>query len=78
MPPLGGAHALETTGAFHTVRELRGGGLLLEAAATLADYDDDRMRVVFHALAPVLPPGMPGRNPGRDDLRVVFQDTAEI
>ncbi|WP_405392521.1 DUF3396 domain-containing protein [Streptomyces sp. NBC_01102] len=75
---LGGAHALETTGAFHIVRKLRDGGLLLQATETLAGYDDDRMREVFRALAPVLPPGMPGRDPGRDDLRVVFEDARRV
>ncbi|MFJ4467913.1 hypothetical protein ACIP2X_10625 [Streptomyces sp. NPDC089424] len=71
---LGGARALRATGAFHAVRELRGGGLLLQACETLAGYDAHRVRAVFHALAPVLPPGMPVTDPARPGMRVVFED----
>ncbi|MET4922406.1 hypothetical protein P3L51_08590 [Streptomyces sp. PSRA5] len=75
---LGGARALEATGAFHAVRQLRGGGLLLQASETLAGYDEQRMYAVFRALAPVLPPGMPDRAPARPESRVVFEDAAEV
>ncbi|WP_405987000.1 hypothetical protein [Streptomyces sp. NBC_00872] len=75
---LGGAQALEATGAFHAVRELRGGGLLLQASDTLAGYDEQRTYAVFRALAPVLPPGMPDRHPARPDPRVVFEDAGEV
>jgi len=75
---LGGAQRLAATGAFHTVRELRGGGLLLQATETLAGYDDQAMYRVFRALAPVLPPGIPGADPARADLRVVFEDASGV
>ncbi|MFF1423200.1 hypothetical protein [Streptomyces sp. NPDC058280] len=73
---LGGARALEAT--FHAVRELPGGGLLLQATETLAGYDKHRMHAVFRALAPVLPPGMPDNAPARPDPRVVFEDAGEV
>ncbi|MEU9341671.1 hypothetical protein AB0D74_10665 [Streptomyces sp. NPDC048278] len=73
---LGGAQRLAATGAFHAVRELRGGGLLLQATETLAGYDDRAMREVFRVLAPVLPPGIPGDDPARPNLRVVFEDAS--
>ncbi|MCI3276574.1 hypothetical protein [Streptomyces cylindrosporus] len=75
---LGGALGLTATGAFHAVRELRCGGLLLQATETLAGYDDRAMRAVFHTLAPVLPPGIPQDDPARPDLRVVFEDASGI
>ncbi|MET7743253.1 hypothetical protein [Streptomyces sp. NPDC005385] len=75
---LGGTRRLSATGAFHAVRELRGGGLLLQATQTLADYDDRAMREVFRALAPVLPPGIPEHDPARPDLRVVFEDASGV
>ncbi|MEU0523910.1 hypothetical protein [Streptomyces niveus] len=75
---LGGARGLEATGAFHAVRELERGGLLLQATETLAGYDDRSMHAVFRALAPVLPPGMPGYRPTRPDPRVVFEDAAGV
>ncbi|WP_181804023.1 hypothetical protein [Streptomyces shenzhenensis] len=74
---LGEAWGLSATGAFHAVRELRGGGLLLQATETLAGYDDRAMRKVFHALAAVLPPGIPGEDPGRE-LRIVFEDASGV
>jgi hypothetical protein len=76
--PPGGASRIAATGAFHTVRELRGGGLLLQATETLAGYDDQAMREVFHALAPVLPPGIPEDDPARENLRVVFEDASGV
>ncbi|GGT13770.1 hypothetical protein [Streptomyces chromofuscus] len=75
---LGGASRLAATGAFHAVRELRGGGLLLQATETLAGYDDRAMREVFRALAPVLPPGIPQDDPAREHLRVVFEDASGV
>ncbi|MGW1721939.1 hypothetical protein ACWCQK_03255 [Streptomyces sp. NPDC002306] len=75
---LGGARALEATGAFHAVRALSGGGLLLQATETLAGYDEHALRAVFRALAPVLPPGMPDQDPARPAPRVVFEDAAEV
>ncbi|WP_046731611.1 hypothetical protein [Streptomyces humi] len=75
---LGGASHLSADGAFHAVRELRGGGLLLQATETLAGYDDRAMREVFRALAPVLPPGIPGDDPARPGLRVVPEDASGV
>ncbi|MFC8242444.1 hypothetical protein [Streptomyces chartreusis] len=75
---LGGASRLAATGAFHDVRELRGGGLLLQATETLAGYDDRAMREVFRALAPVLPPGIPEDDPARENLRIVFEDASGV
>lgn len=75
---LGGSPRLTATGAFHAVRELRGGGLLLQATETLAGYDDRAMRQVFRVLAPVLPPGIPQDDPAREKLRVVFEDASGI
>ncbi|MGP2438475.1 hypothetical protein [Streptomyces sp. JW3] len=75
---LGGASRLAATGVFHAVRELRGGGLLLQATETLAGYDDRAMRGVFQALAPVLPPGIPEDDPARESLRVVFEDASGV
>ncbi|MFY1690402.1 hypothetical protein [Plantactinospora sp. WMMB782] len=60
---LGGAERLRATGAFAEVRPLRHGGLLLRATDDPADYQADRVREVFRALAPVLPPGQPGALP---------------
>ncbi|MFJ5873521.1 hypothetical protein ACIQD1_02210 [Streptomyces sp. NPDC093088] len=73
---LGGPTALKATGAFHAVHELHAGGLLLQATETLAAYDHPHMKAVFHALAPVLPPGTPEEAPDRPDLRVVFEDAS--
>ncbi|MFE6333096.1 hypothetical protein ACFVP3_08160 [Streptomyces sp. NPDC057806] len=75
---LGGASRLAVSGAFHAVRELRGGGLLVQATETLAGYDDRAMREVFRALAPVLPPGIPEHDPARENLRVVFEDASGV
>ncbi|MGW1540888.1 hypothetical protein ACWCPM_11710 [Streptomyces sp. NPDC002309] len=75
---LGGASCFAATGAFHAVRELRGGGLLLQATETLAGYDDRAMHAVFRALAPVLPPGIPEHDPARENLRVVFEDASAL
>ncbi|MDW4911592.1 hypothetical protein RB628_41490, partial [Streptomyces sp. ADMS] len=74
----GGAQRLADVGAFHAVRELRGGGLLLQATETLAGYDDRAMHQVFRALAPVLPPGIPGAHPARPNPRVVFEDASGV
>ncbi|MFF5450312.1 hypothetical protein ACFY40_03560 [Streptomyces sp. NPDC012950] len=75
---LGGPTALKATGAFHAVHEIHARGLLLQATETLADYDHPHMKAVFHALAPVLPPGTPEEAPDRPDLRVVFEDASRL
>ncbi|WP_420037234.1 hypothetical protein ACN2WE_37900 [Streptomyces sp. cg28] len=75
---LGGVSRLAETGVFHAVRELRGGGLLLQATETLAAYDGLAMRRVFQVLAPVLPSGIPGDDPARPNLRIVFEDASGV
>lgn len=73
---LGGVRELADTGAFVRVEPLRAGGVVLQATATLPQYDDEAMRRVFRALAPVLPPGTPRPVPGYEDVRVVYEDAA--
>ncbi|MFK3979985.1 hypothetical protein ACI2K4_06320 [Micromonospora sp. NPDC050397] len=77
---LGGAAALRDTGAFAEVIPLRYGGAMLRATQSPADYRGDRVRAVFRALAPVLPPGqprdLPTDLPDQDLSRIVFTDAA--
>lgn len=54
---LGGPEALERSGAFHTVRELATGDVLLRATSLLEQYRQEAPERVFRVLAPVLPPG---------------------
>jgi hypothetical protein len=54
---LGGAPALTASGAFHQVRELPGGQVLLRATPLLEQYQGAAVERVFRALAPVLLPG---------------------
>src|SRR5262249_26331412 len=75
---LGGADALRQTEAFVDVRALQDGGVFLGATPTIGEYDDAAMRKVFRALGPVLPPGMPKRQVGWENLRVVYEDAASI
>lgn len=60
---LGGPDQLWSSGAFAEVRPLTHGGVLLRATDDPADYRADRVRAAFRALAPVLPPGLPGTLP---------------
>jgi hypothetical protein len=62
---LGGAPALSASGAFHQVRELPGGQVLLRATPILEEYQGSAVERVFRVLAPVLLPGRaePGRAP---------------
>jgi hypothetical protein len=55
---LGGASALEASGAFCDVTELPTGALWLRATSTLNQFTGDRVRRVFEALAPVLVTGI--------------------
>lgn len=75
---LGGAKNLAEGGAFVRVEPLAGGGTLLQATATLAQFDDTALARVFHALAPVLPQGMPhppaGDGNGNGNGRTVHND----
>jgi hypothetical protein len=54
---LGGARALAASGAFHQVRELPGGQVLLHATPRLEQYQGAAVEQVFRTLAPVLLPG---------------------
>ncbi|MEV0284003.1 MULTISPECIES: hypothetical protein [unclassified Kribbella] len=77
---LGGYEALEATGAFTEVRRLDYGAALLRATDRLEEYDDDAIRRVFHALAPVLPRGKPRQSPVYDDRvppRLVYEDPSD-
>lgn len=56
---LGGADALAATGTFHEVEALPNGGVWLRATERIDAYDAAAVHRVFHALAPVLPPGRP-------------------
>jgi hypothetical protein len=75
---LGGVDGLSSSGAFAEVRHLTGGGTLLRATQTLAEFDVTALRRVFRALAPVLPPGTPYPMPGYEDLSVVYEDAATV
>ncbi|KQW06964.1 hypothetical protein [Streptomyces sp. Root369] len=75
---LGGATALENSGAFHRVLPMRAGGVLLQASDTLAGYTDQVMERVFETLAPVLPPGEPRPDPAFPYLRFVPRDAAGV
>lgn len=75
---LGGADALERSGAFHQVVPLAAGGTLLQATETLAAFSDDAMRRTFEALAPVLPAGIPQVHPASPQVRFVPQDAAQF
>ncbi|MER7179827.1 hypothetical protein ABT404_10145 [Streptomyces hyaluromycini] len=75
---LGGAGALESSGAFHRVLPLRAGGVLLQASETLGGYTDQVMERVFETLAPVLPPGEPRPDPAYPYLRFVPRDAAGV
>jgi hypothetical protein len=55
---LGGAGALAAAGAFHEVRQLPGGQVLLQATPLLEQYEGTAVEQVFRLLAPVLLPGL--------------------
>lgn len=56
---LGGADAMRSGEAFAAVEELPNGGLWLQATERYEDYDQDAVRRVFRAFAPVLPEQKP-------------------
>jgi hypothetical protein len=74
---LGGVEGLSASGAFTHVVPLRAGGVLLQASDTLASYDEQAMRRVFRALAPVLPVGDPRPDPGHPHARVVYENAGD-
>lgn len=55
---LGGPGKLAATGAFYEVSELAHGAVWLRATRTVNEFEGDRVRRVFEALAPVLISGM--------------------
>jgi hypothetical protein len=63
---LGGMQALAASGAFAVVEQLPHGGIWLPATT---DFDQQAVRKVFKALAPVLPAGKPERGPFDDRPR---------
>jgi hypothetical protein len=58
---LGGARALTASRAFHQVRQLPAGQVLLQATPLLEQYEGAAVGRVFRALAPVLLPGRADR-----------------
>ncbi|SFR24826.1 hypothetical protein SAMN04488564_10892 [Lentzea waywayandensis] len=58
---------------MHKSVALPGGGLILQATETPAEYDETAMREVFRAVARALPPGLPKRLPG-SNIQVVFEN----
>lgn len=56
---LGGLAEIASSDAFVEVEDLARGGAWLRATTDFADYDLAHATRVFHAVAPVLPPGLP-------------------
>jgi len=75
---LGGVDALKKSGAFHRVAPLTSGGTVLQATETLAAFSNEALRRTFHALAPVLPPGVPCFNPAAAYVRFVPEDAGRF
>lgn len=77
---LGGAAALQNSGAFVDVAQLDAGGVWLLATEDYRDYGPEQIERVFRVLRPVLRPGLPEH---MDDLygdppqRLVFEDAAD-
>jgi hypothetical protein len=68
---LGGDIAIRESGAFVEVRHLTAGGYLMLATAKYEDYGQAAAEKVFRALAPILPPGKPGKPFGSRPFLVV-------
>jgi hypothetical protein len=75
---LGGGSALEATGAFVAVRTLSSGDVLLLATASPKEFDQAALRRVWHAVAPVLPPGLPKVTIGYERNEVILEDAADV
>lgn len=76
---LGGASALEATGAFYEVRQLSKGGVWLLATEHYRDYNQAAVEKVFRAVAPVVRPGRPSRTAMQGPpFRIVYEDAAEV
>jgi hypothetical protein len=74
---LGGDIAMRGSGAFVEVRHLTAGGYLMLAAARYEEYGQAAAEKVFQALAPILPPGKPGKPFGSRPFLVVLKDSVE-
>ncbi|HEY8533738.1 MAG TPA: hypothetical protein VIL44_07700 [Micromonospora sp.] len=74
---LGGPEGLRATGAFAEVIPLPYGAVLLRATPAPEEYRGERVRAVFRALAPVLPPGVPRELHEHDFSRLVFADAQQ-
>lgn len=61
-----GMDSLRNSGAFYSIRELAGGGALLQATEHYSEYGYEVAERIFRPLAPVLPPGEP-----------IFRETAD-
>ncbi|MFH9613880.1 hypothetical protein [Streptomyces pratensis] len=71
---LGGPQALAAADdTFAEVTPLPGGGVWLKATEDIHSYTDARVRAVFRALAPVLPPGKPVPSLAAEVRRLVFE-----
>ncbi|MEU1016195.1 hypothetical protein [Streptomyces sp. NPDC005898] len=75
---LGGVPALRASGAFAEVAALPGGGAWLKATDRVLAYTDSRVRAVFRALAPALPPGKPTPSLTWETPRLAFQDPDDL
>ncbi|MEU6767814.1 hypothetical protein ABZ916_35565 [Streptomyces sp. NPDC046853] len=73
LTALGGVPALRAGGAFAEVAPLPGGGAWLKATDRIHAYTDARVRAVFDALAPVLPPGKPVPSIASETCRLVYE-----
>ncbi|TDD58902.1 hypothetical protein E1263_17110 [Kribbella antibiotica] len=75
---LGDGAGLEASAAFVAVRTLASGDVLLLATATPQEFDQEALRRVWRALAPVLPPGKPKVKVGYERNEVVLEDAATV
>jgi hypothetical protein len=75
---LGGVEALTSTGAFAEVKALPSGDVFLQATPTPQEFDEDALRRVWVALAPVLESGLPRQAPGFEHFEVVLEDAADV
>ncbi|TDO44050.1 hypothetical protein EV643_11773 [Kribbella sp. VKM Ac-2527] len=73
---LGGASALEASGAFWRVHMFDHDAAYLQATERLNDYDSAAIERVFRALSPVLPAGVVKPTWGNDWPRLVHDDAS--
>ncbi|NEA31693.1 hypothetical protein [Streptomyces sp. SID13031] len=75
---LGGGAGLEASGAFVAVRTLDSGDVLMLATAIPREFDQEALRRVWRAVAPVLPPGLPEVTVGYEHNEVIYEDAADV